>query len=139
MVRADERRMQQVLINLLSNAVKFTPAGGEVRLTRTHSTAGLAIAIRDTGIGMTADDIGKAMEPFGQINSKISRRYEGSGLGLPLAKHLIELHGGSISIQSEIDRGTTVTIALPSERILSPKADGQKNALDRGAMAVGMA
>ena len=110
--------MRQILINLLSNAVKFTPEGGQVRVSSFLKDGGLAIAVSDTGIGMSAEDIPKAMTSFGQVESRISRKYEGSGLGLPLAKHLVELHGGTLTIESQVDVGTTVTVMLPSNRII---------------------
>jgi len=78
----------------------------------------LAIEVNDTGIGIAAEDIPKVMTSFGQVESKISRKYEGSGLGLPLAKHLVELHGGTLAIESQVDVGTTVTVMLPSDRIV---------------------
>jgi signal transduction histidine kinase len=122
LIRADDRRMRQVLINLLSNAVKFTPEGGTVRVLSFRTNAGLAIAVSDTGIGMASEEIPKALEEFGQIDSKISRQYAGTGLGLPLAKHLMELHGGTLTIKSEVNIGTTVTIVLPRERMLATSA-----------------
>jgi len=121
-IRADERRMRQAVINLLSNAVKFTPGGGNVRVICARNDAGLAIVVSDTGVGMALMEIPKAMEPFGQINSRISRKYEGTGLGLPLAKDLIELHGGTLTIESQVNVGTTVTIVLPESRIIAPPA-----------------
>jgi signal transduction histidine kinase len=121
-LRADERRMRQILINLVSNAVKFTPEGGRVRITASRRNGGLAIAIRDTGIGMTPEQIPQALAPFRQIDSKLSRKYEGTGLGLPLTKHLVELHGGTLSIESTINIGTTVTVFLPADRLGEPPA-----------------
>jgi signal transduction histidine kinase len=118
-IRADELRLQQILINLLSNAVKFTPEGGQVSVTARRHNGGIAIAVRDTGIGMAPEDIPKALEVFGQVNNKFITKYQGTGLGLPLAKHLIELHGGTMKIESELGAGTTVTIELPSERVRS--------------------
>jgi signal transduction histidine kinase len=118
MIRADERRIRQVLINILSNAVKFTPEGGQVRVQSSLRSDGLVIAISDTGIGIAPGQIPKAMEPFGQIDSKVSRKYEGTGLGLPLAKRLVELHGGTLAVESALGVGTTVTIVLPRERIV---------------------
>ncbi len=120
LVRADERRLRQILINLLSNAVKFTPEGGEIRVSSAQTEAGLAIAVSDTGIGMAPQDIPVAMSPFGQVDSTIRRRQEGTGLGLPLAKHLVELHGGTFTIESQINVGTTVTFMLPRDRIVMP-------------------
>jgi len=125
LIRADDRRIRQVLINLLSNAVKFTPEGGKVRVSSFRTDGGLAIAVNDTGIGMTSEEIPKALEKFGQIDSKISRQYAGTGLGLPLAKRLIELHGGTLTIKSEVNVGTTVTIVLPHERSVASLATPQ--------------
>ena len=119
LIRADDRRIRQIVINLLSNAVKFTPEGGHVRFTACRENGGVRFAIRDTGIGMSPQDIPKALEPFGQIDSKISRKYEGTGLGLPLAKHLVELHGGTLTIESTVNAGTTVSVKLPAERVVS--------------------
>ena len=118
LIRGDDRRMRQILINLLSNAVKFTPEGGKVRVSSVLKDAGLAIVVSDTGIGIAAQDVAKVMTSFGQVESKVSRKYEGSGLGLPLAKHLVELHGGTLTLESQVDGGTTVTIMLPSDRIV---------------------
>jgi signal transduction histidine kinase len=116
-VRFDKRRLHQVLLNLLSNAVKFTPAGGAVQVAVRRSNDGLVITVADTGIGMAAEDIPTALERFGQVDSRLSRAYEGTGLGLPLAKQLVELHGGTLAIESVVGRGTTVTIALPAARL----------------------
>ena len=118
LVRADDRRIRQIVINLLSNAVKFTPEGGQVRLEAYRENGGVNFVVRDTGIGMSPQDIPKALEPFGQIDSKISRKYEGTGLGLPLAKHLVELHGGTLTIESTVNAGTAVTVTLPAERVV---------------------
>ena len=118
LMRADDQRMRQVLINLLSNAVKFTPEGGMVRISCYGSNGGVKIAVSDTGIGIAPDKIPKALEPFGQIASAISRKHAGTGLGLPLAKHLVELHGGTLTIESKVNVGTTVTICLPPECIV---------------------
>jgi signal transduction histidine kinase len=119
-IRADERRLRQAVVNLLSNAVKFTPVGGSVRVVCAHTESGILIVVSDTGVGMSPADIPKAMEPFGQVDSKLSRKYEGTGLGLPLAKDLIELHGGTLTVESQVNVGTTVTITLPPERIIPP-------------------
>jgi len=119
-LRADRRRIKQVLLNLLSNAVKFTPAGGHVKFSASLSQAGLAMAVTDTGIGIAPQDIPRALERFGQVDSSLSRRYEGTGLGLPLSKQLMELHGGSLSLDSQEGVGTTVTITLPPDRLMAP-------------------
>jgi signal transduction histidine kinase len=116
-LRADEHRLRQILLNLLSNAIKFTPAGGRVTVSAQARAEGLAIAIADTGIGMTPEEIPVALNRFSQIDNRLSRRYEGAGLGLPLAKHLLELHGGTLKIESKRDAGTTVTIIFPAQRV----------------------
>lgn len=117
-IRADERRMRQVLINILANAVKFTPEGGRVELAMRRTDKGLLIEVSDTGIGIAADKVEVAMEPFSQIDSDTNRNYPGTGLGLPLAKRLVELHGGSLSLTSEVNLGTVVSIILPPDRVL---------------------
>ena len=124
LIRADDRRMRQILINLLSNAVKFTPEDGTVRASATLENGAIPIAVSDTGIGMTPEQIPKALEAFGQIDSTISRKHEGTGLGLPLAKRLAELHGGVLKIESRINFGTTVAIVLPRERTVMPSLNG---------------
>ncbi|HKR20469.1 MAG TPA: ATP-binding protein, partial [Stellaceae bacterium] len=113
--RVDLTRIRQVLLNLLSNAIKFTPAGGTVTVTAKAWEGAIEIAVRDTGIGMAAADIPKALEPFGQISNAMTRAHEGTGLGLPLSKSLVELHGGQFSIASTPGHGTTVTVTLPAE------------------------
>jgi signal transduction histidine kinase len=119
LIRADDRRMRQILINLLSNAVKFTPDGGKVRVSSFLKNGGLAIVVSDTGIGIAPENISKVMTSFGQVESKTSRKYEGSGLGLPLAKHLVELHGGRLTVESQVNVGTTVTVILSADRVVS--------------------
>jgi signal transduction histidine kinase len=111
-LRVDERALKQVLINLLSNAIKFTHPGGHVDLSCRLVPGGASFIVRDTGIGISPKDIETALAPFGQIDSQLSRRFEGTGLGLPIVKGICELHGGSLTIDSEIDRGTTVTAVL---------------------------
>jgi two-component system cell cycle sensor histidine kinase PleC len=115
----DERRLKQVLLNLLSNAVKFTQPGGQVTVEVAIDAAHVfTMRVIDTGIGIAPEDIPKALEAFGQVDSKLSRKYEGTGLGLPLSKALVELHGGRLEVASEVGVGTTVTITLPPERIV---------------------
>ena len=128
-IRVDERRMRQAVVNLLSNAVKFTPAGGSVRVACAHTDTGVLIIVSDTGVGIAPTEIAKAMEPFGQIDSTISRKYEGTGLGLPLAKDLVELHGGTLTIESQVNVGTTVTIALPKSRLVVPSQPALQSAV----------
>ncbi len=117
-LRADERRMRQILINILANAVKFTPPGGQVKLAMSWIKKGLLIQISDTGIGIPADKIETAMEPFSQVEAGTSRNYQGTGLGLPLAKRLVELHGGTLSLESKVNSGTVVSITFPLDRVL---------------------
>ena len=115
LLHIDSRRTKQILINLLGNAIKFTPAGGTVSLSAAASMdGGFTFTVTDTGIGMSAEDIEVALSPFGQVDSGLDRRFEGAGLGLPLAKSLAELHGGALLISSNPGRGTTVTVAFPS-------------------------
>ena len=119
MLLGDELRLKQIVLNLLSNSVKFTPAGGRVTLSAAVAPDGsLALAVSDTGIGMKPEEIPIALEPFRQIDSVHTRRYEGTGLGLPLARTLAELHGGTLHIDSAPGRGTTVTVTLPPERLI---------------------
>ncbi|HEY1261787.1 MAG TPA: ATP-binding protein [Stellaceae bacterium] len=116
----DRTRLKQVLLNLLSNAVKFTDPGGSVVLAAGRDASGGAVfEVRDTGVGMTPAEIETALEPFGQIETGLARRHEGTGLGLPLARRLTELHQGSLSICSERGRGTTVRVTLPPARAVA--------------------
>jgi signal transduction histidine kinase len=115
---ADSKRMRQILLNLLSNAVKFTPEGGTVLVCVERRDGEYVVEVSDTGIGMASEQIPKALERFGQIDSSLSRKHEGTGLGLPLTKCLVELHGGTLTIDSTINRGTTVTAIFPGSRIL---------------------
>ena len=93
---ADKRRVRQIILNLLSNAIKFTPQGGEVAIAISTEARGLVIRVSDTGIGIAKDDIPIALEQFGQIGNSLTRQHEGTGLGLPIAKRFIELHGGRL-------------------------------------------
>ncbi|HEX3953007.1 MAG TPA: ATP-binding protein, partial [Stellaceae bacterium] len=117
-LRGDRRRIKQIMLNLLSNAIKFTPPPGTVTVAAKRHGRELTIAVSDTGIGIAAGDIGKALEPFGQVDGRLARDYEGAGLGLPLCKQLVELHGGSLRIDSVPHRGTTVTLTFPADRSL---------------------
>jgi signal transduction histidine kinase len=116
-IHADELRLKQVLLNLLSNAVKFTPSGGSIGVAAECDAAGgTLLRVSDTGIGMQPEDIPVALQDFGQVDSSLARRFEGSGLGLPLSRRLAELHGGTLEIESAPERGTTVTVRLPAWR-----------------------
>jgi two-component system cell cycle sensor histidine kinase PleC len=114
LLTADPAKLRQILINLISNAVKFTEPGGRVEIRVEQPDAdSVMLRVSDTGIGMSAENIPIALAPFGQVDSRLSRRYDGTGLGLPLTKVLVELHGGSITIDSVPAQGTTVTVLLP--------------------------
>jgi PAS domain S-box-containing protein len=116
---ADESRVKQILLNLLSNAVKFTPPKGTVTVrARADRMQGFALEVVDTGIGIAARDIPRAFEPFVQIDSALNRKAEGTGLGLPLSRALVALHGGSLDLISEAGRGTKVRVAFPAVRIV---------------------
>jgi PAS domain S-box-containing protein len=118
LLKADQRRLQQILVHVLSNAVKFTPKAGCIEVVASVKDAGVAIAVKDTGIGMERDRIPHALEPFKQLDSRLARRFEGVGLGLPLANALTRLHQGTLSIESTPGAGTTVTIGFPPERTI---------------------
>jgi PAS domain S-box-containing protein len=112
---ADARRLKQILVNLLSNAVKFTPANGQVTLSVQANLAqhSLEFSVIDTGIGIAPEDLRRLFSPFTQVDSSLTRKYEGTGLGLALVKELTELHGGSVSVQSEVGQGSTFTVSIP--------------------------
>ncbi|MBD2451442.1 PAS domain-containing protein, partial [Nostoc sp. FACHB-152] len=133
-IQADERRLRQVLINLLSNAVKFTPEGGSVTLevrveeaekqgcregvgevisTRSSSSSQICFDITDTGIGIAAEEIGKLFQPFIQLDSSLNRQYSGTGLGLALVKRIVNLHGGMVSVTSEVGQGSCFHVCIP--------------------------
>lgn len=115
MLTADERRLKQILVNLLSNAIKFTPEGGSVTLATTCDveSESLMFSVRDTGIGIAAEDLSRLFSPFTQLDSKLSRQYAGTGLGLTLVLRLVEMHGGSVTVESEIGKGSCFTIRIP--------------------------
>lgn len=131
---ADERKLIQILVNLLSNAVKFTDPGGKVTIRTWHNEGGgFVVQVMDTGIGIASEDIPKALSQFGQVDSDLNRRYEGTGLGLPLTKALVELHGGYIDLQSQVGVGTTATIRFPTSRIVQWQDESLGVADDLGA------
>jgi two-component system cell cycle sensor histidine kinase PleC len=113
----DGKKFKQVLLNLLSNAVKFTPAGGQVSVTawQTLGDDTVTFEVTDTGIGIAPKDISRAMTPFGQVDNTLKRKYEGTGLGLPLTKKFVEIMGGKFSIESELNKGTKIIFTLPRE------------------------
>ena len=114
----DAKRINQILINLMSNGIRFSPQGGEVRVSAFRRDDGLCLSVADKGIGIAANDIPKALERFGQLDTDPNRQHEGAGLGLPIAQHLMELHGGTLRISSEPNEGTTVTVTFPTRRIV---------------------
>ncbi|MEE8623305.1 MAG: ATP-binding protein, partial [Alphaproteobacteria bacterium] len=126
---ADRRMVKQILLNLLSNAVKFTPEGGEITVrAELEPDRRLRLVVADTGIGMAKEDIRRALAPFQQIDSDLDRKYEGTGLGLPLVKSLVEMHGGSLELESEVGVGTTVTVRFPADRVVAEKTTAQISA-----------
>ncbi|HYM01679.1 MAG TPA: ATP-binding protein [Stellaceae bacterium] len=127
-LQADTRRLKQILLNLLSNSVKFTQPGGKVSIRAAAGADGISLVVEDTGIGIAPHDLETALRPFGQIDSGLARKYQGTGLGLPLAKAMVELHGGAFAITSAPGRGTTVTILLPAARLRANAAQPQLGA-----------
>jgi signal transduction histidine kinase len=120
-LRGDERALVKVFNNLLSNAIKFTPDGGKIDVTAKVNEAGeIVLGVTDTGIGMSENDIDKALKPFEQANPTYSRRHEGTGLGLHLCVNIMELFGGTLAIESKVDHGTTVTVFFPPGRTIHP-------------------
>jgi signal transduction histidine kinase len=115
---AVERMVRQILINLVGNAIKFTPEGGSVTVGGGPAPeGGYMLTVRDTGIGMSEKEIVQALLPFGQNDTKMSKRHDGTGLGLPLAKAMLELHGGSLVVASRPNHGTIITLHFPAERL----------------------
>ncbi len=124
---AVERMVRQILINLVGNAIKFTPAGGTVCITGGPVADGAyELTVRDSGVGMSEQDIAVALTPFGQIANLLGAKHTGTGLGLPLAKAMIELHGGTLTIQSTPYKGTAVTLTFPPARVTAGSAIAQR-------------
>ncbi len=121
LVLADPRRIKQIILNLLTNAIKFSPSGGNINVTISTSsdTDSVSVEVMDHGKGIAAEDIELVLKPFGQVNDEISREQEGTGLGLPLCKQLMELHGGTLKLESELGKGAVVTISFPPERTIN--------------------
>jgi len=118
-IRVDDRAFKQIILNLLSNAIKFTPPGGRISVDARLDDAGrFIIAVSDTGIGIAAADLSKALTPFGQVENLLTRKQQGTGLGLPLVNSLVQQQDGTLDIDSELTRGTTVTIVFPAERVV---------------------
>ncbi|MEO3430812.1 ATP-binding protein [Pelagibius sp. CAU 1746] len=117
-LHADARALKQIVINLLSNAIKFTGNGGRIELRTAADSAGIAISVADNGIGMSEEQLARALQAFGQVDSALTRAAEGTGLGLNVTKALTELHGGRLEIHTVLGEGTEVTVRLPARRLL---------------------
>jgi len=130
LLRADERKTKQVLLNLVSNAVKFTLSGGHIEIAgRYDPEAGLTLTVSDTGIGIAPTDLTRVLAPFEQVDSSFSRSQQGTGLGLPLVKAIIELHGGDLVLESEVGVGTRVSVTFPPDRaVFDPAAADSRSA-----------
>ena len=109
----------QILLNLLSNAIKFTPQGGNVTVHAYRDPEGMSIEVKDTGIGIEAEDMEKVLMPFGRVDHDAMHPQNGTGLGLPIAKSLVELHGGEFDLRSAPGVGTTVKLTFPASRIVA--------------------
>ncbi|WP_449233747.1 response regulator [Azospirillum doebereinerae] len=119
-LRGDEKRIRQILLNLLSNAVKYTPAGGRVSVATApdgNGAGGLRLEVRDNGMGIAEQDMGRVLQAFGRVESAANREVEGTGLGLPLTRRLVELHGGTLSLSSTVGQGTTAVARFPADRV----------------------
>ncbi len=125
-IHADERLIRQLALNLISNAVKFTPPGGRVDIrARTNDRNELVIEVADTGIGIPPEHLDRVLRPFEQVERALSRRHGGTGLGLPFAKKIAELHGGALTLESEVDSGTHVTVRIPPHRLMPERRPQQ--------------
>jgi signal transduction histidine kinase len=125
LVRGEHRRLMQVVLNLVSNAIKYTKQGGSVTITTIKRPDGsLELSVRDTGCGIDQQDLAIVMQPFGQIDNPYNRINQGTGLGLPLARRLVELHDGALWLESRVGVGTTATVMLPADRVIDPVAVG---------------
>jgi signal transduction histidine kinase len=121
-VYGDARSLKQIVLNLLSNAVKFTARGGRIVVNARIDYKGrLVTTVSDNGVGIAKRDKARIFQPFIQADSSLSRKYEGTGLGLPLTKSLVELHDGELELKSKEGAGTTVKVIFPKERVIGPK------------------
>ncbi len=118
-LRADERMCRQVLLNLMSNALKFTPIGGTVTVSARNENGEIRVDVEDTGIGIPKDRLASVLEPFEQVEGAMNRSRPGTGLGLPLARAMAEAHGGRLILESELGKGTRVTVFGPADRVLA--------------------
>jgi signal transduction histidine kinase len=118
-VRADSQRLRQIVLNLVSNAIKFTDAGGRVSMEiGIDAESRPTLTVEDTGIGIAAEDLPRVMEVFGQVQTQLNRTRSGTGIGLPLTRRLVEMHGGTLDLASQLGVGTTVTVRFPASRLL---------------------
>jgi signal transduction histidine kinase len=130
-LNADARKIKQIIINLLSNAVKFTPESGTVTIaTAIEDDGGFSIRVIDTGIGIAPEEIEQVLKPFAQVDSTLARKFEGTGLGLPLTKALIEMHQGTFELRSEEGSGTEAIVRFPASRTM-----GESDADDLSVVA----
>ena len=111
----DERKIKQILLNLLSNALKFTPEGGQISINARQLNGSVQISVTDTGIGIAPEDQARIFEEFRQVGGDHTHKSEGTGLGLTLAKKFVELHGGTIWVESDVGKGSTFTFTLPQK------------------------
>jgi len=118
-LQGDPAKLRQIFLNLLSNAIKFTPRGGYIWAEARHTASGIAVTVGDSGIGMSPEDVAVALTPFGQVDNRLERRYEGTGLGLPLTKAFVELHGGVMQFESARAAGTRITVSFPASIALA--------------------
>jgi signal transduction histidine kinase len=123
LVWCDERKLKQMLLNLVNNAVKFTPSGGAIEIGARLDPEGFILAVRDNGIGIAEADLDRVLEPFVQAETTLSRRQEGTGLGLALVKAMIEIHGGRLRLESQLGKGTSAELVFPAERISAARED----------------
>jgi signal transduction histidine kinase len=125
LLRGDERKTMQIVLNLVTNAIKFSADGGNIDIAcRADPRDGLSIAVTDTGIGIASDDLGRVLEAFEQVDSSLSRKQQGTGLGLPLVRAMMELHGGRFELSSTLGVGTEAKIVFPRDRLVYPEAPG---------------
>ena len=124
----DPAKLRQIFLNLLSNAIKFTESGGKVWLSADRTDVGVAVTVGDTGIGMSQEDLHIALQPFGQVDNRLERRYEGTGLGLPLTRAFVELHGANMVFESARGQGTRITVTFPAEQRTSRRQLGRRTA-----------
>ena len=124
-IRADAKALRQIFLNLLANAIKYTPAGGEVSLMAARIEGGdLLLRVADTGIGIPPDALEDVFKPFERVRADTARQIEGAGLGLSITRGLVALHGGTITLESAVGKGTVVTVILPANRVVAIGTDG---------------